>query len=292
MVRKLIILAGIAVAVATAVVGCNNAQPPTEKAAGPNSLAKPPGGEHREKGGSAKSDEDHGHKPGSHGGIIVSLGKESYHVEAVFEKGQKVRLYMLGKEETRVQEVDAQELAGFVTPEGSTDAVAVAFKPDPQAGDAKGKTSLFVAILPEELAGKKVQVTVNNITVGTERFRIAFANEASAHAGEEMPVKKGTDEERALFLTPGGLYTAADIRANGNTVPTVKYKGVRAAHDDNPKAGQKICPISKTLANPKFTWVVGGKIYEFCCIPCIEEFLAKAKEKPDEIKDPSEYIKK
>ena len=80
--------------------------------------------------------------------------------------------------------------------------------------------------------------------------------------------------------------------ANGNTVPTVKYKGVRPTHDDNPKTGQKICPISKTLANPKFTWVVGGKTYEFCCIPCIEEFVDKAKEKPDEVLDPSAYIKK
>ena len=72
----------------------------------------------------------------------------------------------------------------------------------------------------------------------------------------------------------------------------MKFKGIRPTHDDNPKAGQVICPISKTLANPKFTWVVGGKTYQFCCIPCIEEFVDKAKEKPEEIKDPSTYIKK
>jgi hypothetical protein len=199
---------------------------------------------------------------------------------------------MLGKEETGVQEVDAVDLAAFVTPDGSAEAVPVTFKPEPQVGDAKGKTSLFVATLPENLAGKTVQVTVNNIAVGGERFRIAFSNEAESHAGAEMPAKKASDEERALFLTPGGKYTAADIRANGNTVPTVKYRGIRPTHDDNPKAGQKICPISKTLANPKFTWAVGGKTYEFCCIPCIEEFVAKAKEKPDEVLDPSAYIKK
>lgn len=280
MLRKAVLFGGLVLAAASVViVGCNDSAVPPEKVVEP-------------KASPAKPDEEHGHKPGAHGGILVSLGKDSYHAEAVFEKGRKVRLYMLGKEETRVQEVDAQDLAAFVTPAGSTEAVSVTFKPEPQPGDGKGKTSLFVVTLPENLAGRKVQVTVNNIQIGAGRFRIAFSNEAVAHADAEMPAKKETDEERTLFLTPGGKYTEADIKANGNAVPTVKYKGVRPTHDDNPKAGQKICPISKTLANPKFTWVVGGKTYEFCCIPCIEEFVDKAKQKPDEVLDPSAYIKK
>ncbi len=284
MVRKLVILGGLGVALATvAVVGCNNAQPPAEKA------AVPQGGD--PKPGAGNKEEDHGHKPGAHGGIIVSLGKDSYHAEAVFEKGRKVRLFMLGKEETRVQEVDAQDLTAFVTPDGSAEAVPVTFKPEPQPGDAKGKTSLFVATLPEDMAGKKVQITINNITVNGERFRIGFGNEVLAHA-DAMPVKKTTEEERKLFLTPAGLYTAADIEANGKTIPAVKYNGIRPTHDSHPKPGQKICPISETVSNPKFTWVIGGKTYEFCCIPCIEEFLATAKEKPSEVKDPSAYVKK
>lgn len=281
MVRKWILAGGLAVA-ALVIAGCSNDAPaPAEKAPAPGEA----------KSGGPK-DEEHGHKPGAHGGIIVSLGKDSYHAEAVFEKGRKVRLYMLGKEETRVQEVDAQDLTAFVTPEGSTEAVQVAFKPEPQSGDAKGKTSLFVATLPEELAGKKVQITINNIAVGGERFRIGFGNEVLAHADAAMPAKKTTEEERKLFLTPGGKYTAADIKANGGTIPAVKYAGVRPVHDSHPKPGQKICPISETVSNPKFTWAVGGKTYEFCCIPCIEEFVAMAKEKPDQIKDPAEYVKK
>lgn len=280
MVRTLIVLGGLGAALAA--VGCNAAQPPAaEKVA-------PQGGEPKAGPGNA---EDHGHKAGAHGGIIVSLGRDSYHAEAVFETGRKVRLYMLGKEETRVQEVDAQDLAAFVTPEGALTAVPVAFKPEPQAGDATGKTSLFVATLPEDMAGKKVQVTINNLTVNGERFRIGFGNEAVAHADAAMPVKKTTDEERKLFLSPGGLYTAADVAANGSTIPAVKYNGVRPAHDSHPKPGQKVCPISETVANPKFTWVIGGKTYEFCCVPCIEEFLATAKEKPDQIKDPAAYVK-
>lgn len=239
-------------------------------------------------------DEAHGHKPGAHGGILVSLGRDSYHAEAVFEKNGTVRLYMLGKDEARIQEVDSQELTAYLTPEGASEADKTTFRPEPQPGDAKGKTSLFVATLPKDLVGKRVQVTVNNINVNGERFRIGFSNAAVAgnHGGAEMPAKKGSDEEQSLFLTPGGLYTAADIGANGDTVPTVKYKGIRASHDDNPKPGDKICPISKTKANPRFTWVVGGKTYEFCCIPCIEEFVVLAKEKPGEVKDPKEYVKR
>ncbi len=87
--RKWVLFGALVVsAVAFAVVGCSNAPPtPTEKAA-------PQGGA---KAGAAKEDE-HAHKPGAHGGSIVALGKDSYHAEAVFEKGRKVRLYMLGKE--------------------------------------------------------------------------------------------------------------------------------------------------------------------------------------------------
>jgi YHS domain-containing protein len=271
-------LAAFAV-VGFAIVGCDSSPPsPSSAASTPPVVVK---------------DDAHSHKPGAHGGILVSLGRDSYHAEAVFEKNGTVRLYMLGKDEARVQEVEAQTLTAYLTPEGSTESDRMTFKPEPQSGDSPGKTSLFTATLPKDLLGKKVQVTVNNINIQGERFRITFANEGKgSHAAAEMPAKKDGDEEQTLFLTPGGLYTAADIVANGNTVPTVKYKGIRASHDDNPKSGDKICPISKTKANPKFTWVIGGKTYEFCCIPCIEEFVVLAKEKPGEVKDPKDYVKK
>jgi hypothetical protein len=284
MVRKFVIVGSLVAAVATLVIGCNNTQPPAADKAAPH------GGD--PKHGASNKEEEHAHKPGAHGGIIVSLGKDSYHAEAVFEKGRRVRLYMLGKEETRVQEVDAQTLTGFVTATGSSEAVPVTFGAEPQPGDTEGKTSLFVATLPEDMVGKTVQVTINNIAVNGERFRIGFGNEVLAHADTVMPVKKTTAEEAKLFLSPGGLYTAADIKANGNTIPAVKFNGIRPTHDSHPKPGQKICPISETVSNPKFAWVIGSKTYEFCCIPCIEEFVATAKEKPDQIKDPSEYVKK
>jgi hypothetical protein len=107
-----------------------------------------------------------------------------------------------------------------------------------------------------------------------------------------MPAKMATDEEQKTFFEPGGLYTAADIAANGKTPPAAKFKGIKAQHDDNPKVGERLCPISMTKANPKFTWVIGGKSYEFCCVPCIEEFVDIAKTKPAEIHPPGHYIKR
>src|SRR5438876_2890742 len=90
----------------------------------------------------------------------------------------------------------------------------------------------------------------------------------SHHDGEdahvEMPagVEGGSSgEEQKLYGTPGGRYTAADIRANGPLPPSAKFKGVFASHNMHPRQGDPICPITRTLANPKFVWIVGGKNY-------------------------------
>jgi len=102
----------------------------------------------------------------------------------------------------------------------------------------------------------------------------------------------GSSKDRELYLTPGGIYTEADIKANGNQLPTQKFRGVKVSHDLKPNAGDRICPITLTKANPGYTWVVGGKAYQFCCPPCVEEFVTKAKTDPTGIKSPEEYIKK
>lgn len=116
----------------------------------------------------------------------------------------------------------------------------------------------------------------------------------SDHAGgdDAMPAGVDADEERTLYLTPGGIYTEADIKANGSMTAGDKYKGKMAKHDMKPKAGDKVCPITMTKANPKFTWIIGGKTYEFCCPPCIDEYVLLAKTSPKEVLDPSEYVKK
>ena len=105
-----------------------------------------------------------------------------------------------------------------------------------------------------------------------------------------MPVA-GSSKERELYLTPGGAYTAADIKANGNQLPAQKFRGVKVSHDLKPNAGERICPITLTKANPGFAWIIGGKEYQFCCPPCVEEFVALAKKDPAAIKAPEAYVK-
>jgi hypothetical protein len=96
--------------------------------------------------------------------------------------------------------------------------------------------------------------------------------------------------ERELYQTPGGIYTAADIAANGAVLPSKRFAGIPPRHDMHPKPGDRVCPITATLANTEFRWIVGGRSYTFCCPPCIEEFVRLAKETPDAVKPPEAYV--
>jgi YHS domain-containing protein len=267
----------IPVALLVVLAGCADKPAPTANLPPAPPPATPPG--------------EHGHKPSAHGGIVVSIGSDSYHAEAVFEKGGVLRLYTLGQNEAVVLEVDAQPLTAFVKPEGAAEAESVVLAPKPQPGDKPGMTSLFVGHLPKELAGKRVEVTIPALRIGAERFRVAFKSvpDADAHG---MPAKVADDEEKALYLTPGGKYTAADIKANGGVVASAKFRGLKAEHDLKPQPGEPVCPVTLTKSNPKFSWVIDGKPYLFCCPPCVDEFVSLAKEKPDEIKPPETYIQK
>jgi YHS domain-containing protein len=249
-----------------------------------------------EKSGIAVVEGEHAHKPSAHGGIIVPIGSDSYHAEAVFEQGGALRLYTLGRDEAQVMEVDEQTLQGFVRQEGMPDAQSIELAPNPQADDRKGKTSLFIGKLPESMVGKKVEVTIPSIRIGEERFRLGFQSvpDSSEHQNSDdhqMPAKVADDQERKLYLTPGGKYTQADIEANGNQVASAKFAGIKAQHDAKPQSGDALCPISMTKANPKFSWMIDGKTYEFCCPPCVDEFVAMAKETPEKLLPPEAYRK-
>jgi hypothetical protein len=291
MVRKIVMLSALLAlaAVGTAVlVGCSESK--KDAPATVNSDTTPSNQTAAKKAG-AEAEAEHAHKPGEHGGIIVEIGRDNYHAEAVFEKGGVLRLYTLGKDEAKIQEVESQMLTGYVKPEGGSESISFVFRPVPQPGDAEGKTSQFVAKLPKELAGKNLEVTIPSIRIGGERFRLGFKSVSAPHE-EDLLDKVSGQEEQQLYLTPGGKYTEADIKANGNRTASQKFKGVMSSHDRKPKSGDKICPITRTKANPKITWVVGGKTYEFCCPPCVDEFVKTAKEHPEEIKEPGSYVKK
>lgn len=287
----------LAVVAIFAMVGCSTSSPDlTSNKAKTGAGQSPPHAKTHATRGDAENelsdhDEDHGHKAGSHGGIIVSLGRDSYHVEAIVTKTGELRLYTLGKDESRVIDIEIQKLIAYVKAEGSGDATEVEIRATPQPGDAEGKASLFVAQLPADLMGTSIEVTVPNMTIGGERFRLGFTNKSESHDADAMPEKVADEEERKLYLTPGGLYTQADIEANGNVTASKKFAAFNAAHDLKPKAGDKLCPVTLTKANPQCSWIVGGKTYEFCCPPCVDEFVTLAKTKPEEVKDPEHYVK-
>ncbi len=286
MIRILRYLLAVAVAVALVfTVGCGEPNGGSPVASGVNTQAR---------GVPAitpATPEEHAHKASVHGGIVVPIGRDNYHAEAVFEKDGVLRLYTLGNDEAKVIEVEAQPLSAYVKPDGGTEATSFVFKPEPQPGDAPGRTSQFLGKLPRDLWGKKVEVTIPTIRIGEERFRLGFKSAEDAHA-ETMPSELGDEDERKLYLSPGGLYTEADITANGGMTASEKFRGRKPAHDLKPTAGDKICPITLTKANPQFSWTIGGKVYEFCCPPCVDEFVKLAKEKPQEVKDPETYRKK
>jgi YHS domain-containing protein len=272
--------------------GCNQSAPKTDSAASAASPTASPSDPVA--GETAEESAEHGHEAGGHGGIIVSLGRDSYHVEAIVTEKGELQLYTLGNDETRVLDVETQELVAYVKPSGGADSVSLQLQPKAQPGDGSGKASLFVTQLPEALIGQSLVVTVPNITIGGERFRLSFSTQTEEHGEDSMPTKVADDEERKLYLTAGGIYTQADIEANGNMTASEKFRGFMAKHDMNPKSGDKICPVTMTKANPQCAWIVGGKTYEFCCPPCVDEFVSWAKNE-DTIKDilePDAYVKK
>ena len=237
--------------------------------------------------------DDHEHGVGAHGGSIVPLGRDSYHVEPVLETEGILRLYLLGSDETRIQETHFQTLTAYVKPSGGREAVAMQLVPEPQEGDAEGRTSRFKGVIPEPLRSGAVDVTIPNLRVEKERFRVGFTT--APRSGQEvdgMPAALAEDDAARLFLTPGGRYTAADIEANGRLTAQQKFKGFRAKHEVKTKPGDRLCPISETKANPQCAWIIGGRTYEFCCPPCVEEFVRLAKESPDEIQEPEAYVRK
>jgi hypothetical protein len=123
--------------------------------------------------------------------------------------------------------------------------------------------------------------------VGHRVWRTATIEYAD-HAG--MPRAVSTERQRAIYLVPGGRYTEADIAANGSLPATQRYSGFEARHDFRPEPGDRLCPVTRTKANSGCTWVIGGQMYQFCCPPCIDEFVRLAKEQPEAIEPPSAYV--
>lgn len=240
-------------------------------------------------GCSAPEATDHPHAPGAHGGIVVSVGNEHHHVEALFVDGE-LRLHTLGEDQTRIVTVPVQELVAYLRTTQAVESRTVKLAAEPQPGDPPGETSRFVGKLPPELVGADVIVVVPTFRIGNGRYRLSFLTQAGSHDGV-MPEKVTDTAEEELYLKPGGAYTEADILANGSQTASQRYRGFKSEHNLNPQTGDRICPITRTLANPKCSWTIAGQEYQFCCPPCIDEFVKRAKTSPQEIMPPDSYVK-
>ena len=130
------------------------------------------------------------------------------------------------------------------------------------------------------------------IFLGLLAHRVWRSAQLDPRGHSAMPIAfAGSDEEyRQLYLTPGGAYTRADIEANGNTTPRQTFRGFQARHDFAPRPGDRLCPITRTKADSRCAWIIGGRTYQFCCPPCIDEFVRLAKQDPSQIQAPQDYI--
>ena len=144
-------------------------------------------GDHKHDKGEKKGD-GHEHKAAAHGGKIVSIGTDNYHAEVVFEKDGQLKLYTLGKDESKSIGVDTQTLKAHVKHDEKSHDVEL--KAEPQKDDAKGKTSLFVGKLPAELIGKKVTVTIPGLMVEGAAFRVEFSSDGKQEDHKDHKDKK------------------------------------------------------------------------------------------------------
>ncbi len=230
---------------------------------------------------------DHPHRPAPHGGVIVSVGEDHFHVEAVVEKGYVLKLYTYGADVDKPLEVESQMLTAQVSRHGEEQAVPVVLVPVPKAGEAKDKTSQFAGKLPRALWGQPLTVRIAGMRVAGKELPLDIPKVG----GEDEPGGDLTEaEEKTLYLTPGGKYTEADIKANGKTTASQKYREFRPGHEELLKPGDRTCPVTRNKSNPACTWIIGGKTYEFCCPPCIDEFVRRAKEQPETIESPEKYV--
>jgi hypothetical protein len=238
------------------------------------------------------ADEQHVHHHAPHGGVIVSAGDDEghHHVEVLADRGHTLRLYTYGKDLQELLAVEHQILTAQVKPEVSAQATPVVLMPMPQRGDGEGKTSRFFGKLPDELRGKKLIVHIPDINLAGRRFQLNFMA-----VGPEKPGDRSSDhgdEDEKLLLSAGGKYTEEDIQANGGMTALRKYREFPLSHEVRPRPGEQLCPVSRIKAHREFSWVVAGRTYMFCCPPCVEEFVRRAKEQPQEIKAPDEYVQK
>jgi YHS domain-containing protein len=237
-----------------------------------------------------------------HSPNILSAG--DCHVEAQLGKDGRIELFIYGQKERQLHPIS------YVGPAFVLEAKAmfpgelgipVEMTASPYSNEPAGTSSRFVGQVDRRVGLEQMALYLTISLEGKNYLLRWFPKNlmpaapapprTAAAPDPAMPQAVPATTAKSLFLSPGGKYTAQDVAANGRTTAVQKYGSQMSMHNAHPKPGDRICPITDTVANPKFSWVVSGKKYLFCCPPCIEEFVKQAKEKPDSIKEPMAYRK-
>ncbi len=231
----------------------------------------------------------HDHPPSPHAGQLVTFkaGATHYHVEFVVEPTGRVRVYPLDESATKPLPVEAQLLVLSVEGPAAGEPAPVMLRPA-NTSEPAGTTTQFVGRLPARAINGRMTVRFTEFKVSGERYRFEFVWDSPV--GEEAFRTLYRDEQRRIFLSPGGKYLDSDIRDNGGLSADAKFAAAAPTHDHAPKPGNRVCPVSGFKAEATITWVVGGEKYVFCCQPCIDEFVLLAKEKPHEVQPAARYV--
>ena len=233
-----------------------------------------------------KDDDKHGHaSTGPHAGALAEWGKDEFHAEFTLDHSAKqVTVYILDGKAKKAPPIDPDKVTNVtLSAKNTADSIFVELKHDPQKSGAGGIA--YVAGHEQFAKAGDYAGTISGKINGAP-----YSGTFTAKGHDEMPSAVGSKKERDLYLTPGGLYSKKDIQANGNTVPSVKFKDKSWAHDDNLKVGDKTCPVTKNKAETECAWIVNDSRYEFCCPPCLDKFVGWAKTQPDKVKAPTEYV--
>ncbi|MDX1962022.1 MAG: hypothetical protein SFX18_02640 [Pirellulales bacterium] len=138
----------------------------------------------------AKPAEEHAHpEHGPHGGDLIELGKEEYHVECVHDEKQKaIFFFLLDGEAKQLVAVPAAEIAINVKSKGRGKQYKV--EAMPQKDDPKGTTTCFatkdatlIAVLEQH--GIEAQLVID---IGNKQYRGKIAHDHD-HAHEHSPKK-------------------------------------------------------------------------------------------------------
>ncbi|MBI2806266.1 MAG: hypothetical protein HYX68_14905 [Planctomycetes bacterium] len=208
-------------------------------------------------------------------------------MEVLVEADGRIHLFLSGEHTEEAVEVLRQLLIAQVKRQGESGSTSVVLRPAEKPGASDEKTSHFIGRFSPELMESRLSVSIVKLAIDGRDFAFQF----------ELPdrrdgKKRAAEIERALVLASKGKYTQADVEAAEKQLPSEKYLGIIVVHDLRAKTGDSLCPVTRAKTDPRIRWQVNGRTYQFCCPPCIVEFVGAAQASSKTMVAPEDLVKK